>query len=148
MNIDPDLNEHHDEEWLVLEIMKLRNMIRYHRDQEEDDRCHEDDTKLYELLPEKKEAKTTLPPKEVFLKSCERYWCQRQCPQAGEPVPDKGLIAKLVRSSGFLGDYGGRYEMARLLVEHGLYYEADSYFKHESRRRERIGNSMLGKQDE
>jgi hypothetical protein len=60
-------------------IERLRAAIREHRDQEGDDRCWLDDMRLYNALDEGQED-CTLPPKCEFLKSCERYWEQRQSP--------------------------------------------------------------------
>ncbi|HEU4402033.1 MAG TPA: hypothetical protein VFT43_07995 [Candidatus Polarisedimenticolia bacterium] len=65
-------------EQLAGEVLRLRQGIRQHRDERGDDRCWLDDQRLYSLLPDKKAAITTLPPKDVFLKSCERFWKTRQ----------------------------------------------------------------------
>lgn len=50
------------------EVKKLRDVIRYHRDQKGDDRCWVDDLRLYETLPEGSEGyDSTLPPEDVFF---------------------------------------------------------------------------------
>jgi hypothetical protein len=62
------------------EAVRLYSLIQWHRDQRGDDRCWLDDAKLYEaagLEP----ATTTLPPKCEFIRSCERFWEQRQKPE-------------------------------------------------------------------
>jgi hypothetical protein len=41
-------------------------------------RSWRDDAALYQLLPEKDPGITALPPKDVLLGSCERYWQTRQ----------------------------------------------------------------------
>lgn len=57
-------------------IKELEDAIREHRDQKGDDRCWLDDRKLYRVIGD--DADLSLPPKHDFLKSCERYWEQRQ----------------------------------------------------------------------
>jgi hypothetical protein len=63
---------------LEKEVMRLRNAIRYHREQTLDNRCWLDDAKLYEVLPDEVLYDTTLPPKETFLHHCEHFWECRQ----------------------------------------------------------------------
>ena len=63
---------------LEVEAKRLRDGIRQHRDEKGDDRCCLDDQRLYALLPDTQAAITTLPAKEIFLKSCERFWQTRQ----------------------------------------------------------------------
>lgn len=78
--MDTDLHAMSLEE-LKLEIQKLRDVIRYHRDQKGDDRCWVDDLRLYELLPEGAEGyDPTLPPEEEFLANCKRFCRSRQTP--------------------------------------------------------------------
>ena len=67
-------------EELIAEVVGLRNIIREHRDQRGDDRCWLDDFLLYAALPDRIPALSTLPPKEVFMPSCERFHDTRQCP--------------------------------------------------------------------
>lgn len=60
---------------LYIELDKLRNAIRYHRDQKGHDRCWLDDIKLYELLPEGvADYDGSLPPEEEFLENCKCYY--------------------------------------------------------------------------
>lgn len=54
--IDIDLVEG-NKDYAIWECMKLRQAIRYHRDQKGYSRCFLDDLKLYELLPEWEEDK-------------------------------------------------------------------------------------------
>ena len=61
------------------EIIRLRTGIRKHRDEKGDDRCWLDDVELYKLLPDNVSAIATLPPKNKFLRSCEKFWETRQC---------------------------------------------------------------------
>jgi len=62
---------------------RLKDAIRWHRDQHGDDRCWIDDLSLYRTLHEPfDDADTALPPKADFLASCERYFEQRQVPEA------------------------------------------------------------------
>lgn len=79
---DKELNEVSRDE-LISEIYRLRKGIRYHRDEKGDDRCWLDDQKLYELLPETGNKDFTLPPKEKFLQSCNRFWECRQGKEFG-----------------------------------------------------------------
>ena len=63
------------------EVKKLRNIIRYHRDQKGDDRCWVDDIRLYETLPEGSVGyESTLPSEEVFLSNCKKFCQSRQVP--------------------------------------------------------------------
>lgn len=64
---------------LRVEIIRLRNAIRSHRDQRGDDRCWLDDEKLYAALPEGIPAKTHLD-QELMLKNCARFIGTRQHP--------------------------------------------------------------------
>jgi hypothetical protein len=82
--IDQDL-ENMSPDLLKEEIRRLRDVIRYHRDQKGDDRCWVDDLRLYEILPEGAVGlDTTLPTEEVFLENCKRFCRSRQVP-VGEP---------------------------------------------------------------
>jgi hypothetical protein len=60
-------------------IADLEAAIRNHRDQRGDDRCFLDDLTLYEAVG-LQQANTALPPKDVFLGNCARYWECRQSP--------------------------------------------------------------------
>jgi glutamate-1-semialdehyde aminotransferase len=80
---------------LRAEVDRLASAIRDHRDQRGDDRCFEDDQKLYGVLGEPIPANVTaLPPRCDFLESCSRYHEQRQNPADVYP-PDKMTIAQL-----------------------------------------------------
>jgi hypothetical protein len=78
--MDNDLEPMTAEE-MKAEIIKLREAIRYHRDQKGDDRCWVDDLRLYEILPEGAVGyDPTLPPEDVFLENCKRFYKSRQVP--------------------------------------------------------------------
>ena len=78
--MDEDLNEMTVEQ-LKAEAIKLRSVIRYHKDQKGDDRCWVDDLRLYEALPEGPVGHdSTLPTEEVFLENCKRFCQSRQVP--------------------------------------------------------------------
>ncbi len=77
MAVDKDLKTMTRDQ-LEAEAARLRAGIRQHRDERGDDRCWLDDQRLYSLLPDTKNAITKLPPKDVFLNSCERFWQTRQ----------------------------------------------------------------------
>jgi hypothetical protein len=79
MPIDADLKQLNNDA-LVQEVMRLRDGIRYHRDQKGDDRCWVDDLRLYDLLPEKTGHDSTLPTREKFLANCARFHDTRQVP--------------------------------------------------------------------
>lgn len=66
---------------LLQRVVELEEGVRLHRDQRGDDRCWLDDQQLYGLIDDGKKAEMALPPKEVFLKSCERYHASRQPPE-------------------------------------------------------------------
>lgn len=81
MTIDRDIDAM-DAAALRQEVERLREGIRLHRDEKGHDRCWVDDLRLYELLPEKLPADTTLPPREEFLKNCARFYENRgNCPR-------------------------------------------------------------------
>ncbi|MBI4151515.1 VOC family protein [Candidatus Woesearchaeota archaeon] len=63
---------------LKAELLRLRQGIREHRDEKGHGRCWLDDLRLYDLLPEKLPADTTLPPREEFLENCARFHETRQ----------------------------------------------------------------------
>ena len=68
-------------EALQEEVIKLRSVIRYHKNQKGDDRCWVDDLRLYEALPEGADGHdSTLPTEEVFLENCKRFCRSRQVP--------------------------------------------------------------------
>jgi hypothetical protein len=82
--MDEDLTKMSLEE-LQTEAKRLRDAIRYHRDQKGDDRCWVDDLRLYEALPEPPtNYDPTLPPEDVFLANCKRFCQSRQTP-VGQP---------------------------------------------------------------
>lgn len=63
------------------EVIRLRDAIRSHRDEKGHDRCWLDDIELYKSLPEGTFGiDLALPPKEEFIKNCERYHAHRQDP--------------------------------------------------------------------
>lgn len=80
------------------EIARLRRAIETHRDQKGDDRCWLDDLVLYAAIGEPN-AVQQLPPKCEFLKSCERYWEQRQSPLDKETVAGDMTIGQLEREN-------------------------------------------------
>lgn len=78
MKIDKDLDNMSLIE-LQQEVMKLRNSIRYHRDQKGHDRCWIDDYKLYALLEDIDQTSINyqMPDKKCFLDNCEKYYNER-----------------------------------------------------------------------
>ena len=67
---------------LRLENELLRNAIRTHRSQKADDRCIEDDDKLYEVLGDGIKCDRRVGSKEEMLKNCARF-IDRRC-EAGK----------------------------------------------------------------
>lgn len=104
------------------EVGHLKAAIREHRDQRGDDRCHLDDQKLYAVLGEGDADPyahdATLPPKGEFLRSCERYWHQRQ-PKSGTDAIVSGcmtiaqLEADIASLSRNLRETANSYDFAR-----------------------------------
>lgn len=79
--MDVDLISMSKEE-LQNEVMKLREGIRKHRDQKGDENCWLDDQfYLYGMLPEKIKVDPELPPKELMMVNCSRYY---DCRKAGK----------------------------------------------------------------
>lgn len=76
---------------MKLEIVRLRDAIRKHRDYRGDDRCHEDDTELYQSLPEG----YTPPAKDscVELEQCKKYIACRHNPATEYVSPQRRIEA-------------------------------------------------------
>jgi hypothetical protein len=68
---DEDLKQFSREE-LILEVIKLRNRIREHRDSTGQELCWHH-PKLWNLLPEKTDPKIEIPDWPEFMKGCIRY---------------------------------------------------------------------------
>jgi hypothetical protein len=66
--------------------MVLRNAIRKHRDQKDDDNCWLDDFELYGLLPEQIKCNPDLPNKELMMYNCSRYYECRKANKLYVPV--------------------------------------------------------------
>lgn len=65
------------------EVMKLRWMIRWHRDRNENQRCHHCDLELYSVLREEKHPGKMTGAEDVLLIKCKRYIRQQQCASHG-----------------------------------------------------------------
>lgn len=67
-----------EEDWRAYErIHELETAIRKHRDAKGHDRCWLDDIELYKVLGEES-PDLSLPPKDEFLRECEKYYeCRR-----------------------------------------------------------------------
>lgn len=63
-----------------LRILELEDAIRYHAEQNGDDRCFLDDLQLYKLIGITEHPGLALP-REQFLSNCSRYW---ECQQTGK----------------------------------------------------------------
>jgi hypothetical protein len=61
------------------EVMRLREKIRWHRDREENQRCHHCDLELYGVLPEEKPPGKMTESEEVILRKCRQYIRRQQC---------------------------------------------------------------------
>ncbi len=61
------------------EIMRLRRVLRKHRDADENARCWHNDLALYAVLPEGKPPGKMTLPEAVLLKNCRRYIRRQQC---------------------------------------------------------------------
>ncbi len=84
-NFETNLSQPKNDQ-LQVEIIKLRNIIRYHRDQKGNDRCWLDDETLYEPLPETADKAQALPTKEVFMEKCARFHSKRQAPNQTKQI--------------------------------------------------------------
>ena len=69
-----------------LEIKKIRQAIRYHRDQKGDDRCWVDDYLIWKFLPDSSPEPTTPPPFEKAMGCCRSFYDNRRAEQPDEPV--------------------------------------------------------------
>lgn len=79
---------------LVLVLENTRAAIRKHRDEKGHDRCWLDDLVLYRMLPEGiGDADLTLPPKEEFLRGCDRYYELRRAKTKDEADAEARRLA-------------------------------------------------------
>lgn len=88
-SIRPLTQEEKDIARLLEDYRELVKAVKTHRDQRGDNRCFLDDLELYKNLPDTPPDMAEmlkLPPKQEFLKSCERYWAQRQ-PDSSQGIP-------------------------------------------------------------
>lgn len=69
--MDEDIEQFNREE-LILEVKKLRNAIRKHRDSTKHELCWHH-PKLWDLLPEKTKPEIAVPDWPQFLRGCLRY---------------------------------------------------------------------------
>ena len=69
--LDQDLNQLNKEE-LIVEVIKLRNAIREHRDGSGHELCWHH-PKLWGLLPEKTNPKIAIPEWPEFMRGCIQY---------------------------------------------------------------------------
>ncbi len=82
------------------EIARLRAAIMEHRNQKQDDRCWLDDHKLYLALGANphEPIEADLPPREVFLSNCARYWeCRKTGTTYERPEDLDRLLAEAKR---------------------------------------------------
>jgi hypothetical protein len=77
-----------DREALIVEVKKLRNAIRAHRDATGHDLCWHHPA-MWALLPEKVKPSIAVPPWPKFLRGCIRYRQSLDRQAAGAPVHDK-----------------------------------------------------------
>ncbi len=62
------------------ELMRVRQLIRTHRDRRGNARCHHADEELYgRILPEQKPAGRMTGKKEDLLRECARYIDRQKC---------------------------------------------------------------------
>ena len=79
---------HHEPRWTGRGSEKLRNGIRKHRDSTGHDLCwHHPD--LWELLPERTEPESAVPPWPKFMRGCIRYRQSLDAQAPDAPVHDK-----------------------------------------------------------
>jgi hypothetical protein len=85
--MDEDL-ETMDRSALAVEVRKLRNAIRAHRDATGHDLCwHHPD--LWELLPERTKPSIAVPPWPKFMRGCIRYRASLDRQAPGAAIHDK-----------------------------------------------------------
>ncbi|MDP1688946.1 MAG: DUF1653 domain-containing protein [bacterium] len=94
-NIDKDITNL-SLEILQKEVMRLRQIIRAHRDTNGDDRCWKDDDLLYKLLPEEecKLNEFTHEEKAILMARCSRFWDTRRYPANQGKVHEWGSVAR------------------------------------------------------
>jgi len=67
------------------EVLKLRQAIETHRKQKADDRCIEDDDRLYEVLQDGIKCDRRVGSKEAMLHNCQRF-IENRCEGGGWPT--------------------------------------------------------------
>ena len=85
--MDEDVNELSREQ-LLLEVVKLRNAIRAHRDASGHDLCWHHPS-LWALLPEKVNPSISVPEWPQFMRGCVRY--RQSLDEQASAVPRTGL---------------------------------------------------------
>lgn len=79
------------------ELDALKAAIRRHRDEKGHDRCWEDDARLYAVLGEG-EADGRLPPRDEFLRNCERFYELRRAPGGLDQAPEGTIEARVKKA--------------------------------------------------
>ncbi|RJQ25729.1 hypothetical protein C4577_05025 [Candidatus Parcubacteria bacterium] len=112
----------HYENWLnkrcaelEQECSKLRNAIITHRSQKADDRCIEDDDKLYEALGDGIKCDRRVGSKKEMLHNCDRF-IENRCEEGGWPT-----YAELEE----------KIKLCQVVINY-LYYHSDYELVHES----------------
>lgn len=72
-------------EALAREVLRLRDAITEHRAQKADDRCIEDDDRLYAALGDGIKCDRRVGDKAAMLRNCERF-IERRCEAGGWPT--------------------------------------------------------------
>ncbi len=75
---------------LYSQIIELRNVIRYHRDQKGDDRCWVDDYKVWNMLPETRQV-VHLPTFDEGMRKCRAFHKYRNA-IAPDPIPEDVIL--------------------------------------------------------
>lgn len=81
---NPHAVERSEVRWLIAEVRRLTEAINTHRSQKADDRCIEDDDRLYEALGDGIKCDRRVGDKAAMLANCQRF-IEKRCEGGGWP---------------------------------------------------------------
>ncbi len=85
-------------EQLREKIRKIRQVIRYHRNQKGDDRCWLDDYKVWASIGESTWTPISLPPYDEMMAKCLDFWTNRRAETVDEGPAGKPLALRFWNS--------------------------------------------------
>ena len=107
-------------------IKKLRDGIRYHRDQKGDDRCWLDDNGLWSLLHNNTQAhETSLPSFEEMMRACRDFFLHRRA-LTPDPIPSDAKLDPKTWDDDLLVMTNDELEKEFLRLQHAIQTHQES----------------------